>query len=139
MTARAFAVAAGLGLILSSCGDDARAGEIGCQRRLVELSGDFGPVARGTGLAGHFSRTSARFGRMPLDGCTEAQRSIAGSLARVTRDMASRAARIGDPLIALERPPELRASEDFRELQSLIEQRRQVLREDLERMTRDER
>lgn len=141
VTARA--LAAGLALLLSACGDDARAGEIACQRRLVELSGDVRPGPPGSGLAGVFSRASERFDRMPLDRCTDAQRSIARSFAKVTREIASRAGRLGDdPLRALERDAKLRTSDNFRELQSLIEgveHRRRLAREDLERMIRDER
>jgi hypothetical protein len=139
-TARAFAGTA-LALILASCGGDARAGEIACQRRLVELSGDLRPGPPASGLGGVFARASERFVRMPLDGCTESQRYTAGAFARVTGQIASTAGRIGDdPMRALERRPGLRTSQDFMELQSQIEgfeRRRQVLRAELERMTRD--
>lgn len=132
-------------LVPSSCGagsggdaraGDARAGEIACQRRLVALSAGAAP---GGGLAGAFARTSEGFAGMPLDGCTDNQRLAARLLARTTRALASTAARVGD-LNALERLPELRGSQDFRELQSQIEgfeHRRQALREDLGRMTKD--
>ena len=141
MSARRSLIGAGLLLFLSSCGDDVRAGEVACQRRLVALSADIRPGPPGSGLAGAFARAGERFQRMPLDGCSESQRYTATAFARVTRQIAATAARIGgDPMRALEGQPGLRTSADFRELQSLIEgfeRRRQVLREELERMTRN--
>lgn len=134
MTRRRGAIIAAVLLLVPSCADARRDGEMACQQRLIDLSGG----VAGPNLAPSFAAMSGNYQRMPLDGCSENQRAQAGIMARVTRDLAQAAARIGDPLRRMERDPDLRSNQAFLELQAQIEQfehRRQALREDLERMT----
>ena len=74
---------------------------------------------------------------MPLDGCTPEQRDTAAAMARLAGQVSDTAARIGDPLAANERYPELRRSRLFLEFQDRLERyegRRMALRRELERM-----
>jgi hypothetical protein len=127
-------------LLAVACGDAGRAGEIACQQRLVEVGA--GPAGGPGRLGGGFAELSRNYARMPLDGCNEGQRHSAAALARVTAQLAAAFGRLGDPIRRMEQDPGLRGSQDFLELQSLIEQfegRRQILRRDLERMRRESR
>jgi hypothetical protein len=148
VTARGGAIVAAALLLASSCGNTAREGEIACQQRLVDLSSrDFLSPGAAEG-----------FERMELDGCSEDQRLRARLTARAARELAATFARIRGPLppsraapesrreaIAaalrqLEQAPSLREAQPFLEFQSQLEQyerRRQILREDLERMRRE--
>lgn len=124
--------------LAAACGDGGRAGAIACQQRLVGASAapGGGPARLGAG----FAQLSRTYAQMPLDGCNEGQRYGARAMARVTAQLAAAFDRLGDPIRRMEQDPGLRGSEEFRELQSLIEQfegRRRALREDLEQMTRD--
>jgi len=89
-------------------------------------------------LAADFTAVSGGYEHMTLEGCTEAQSDQARAMARVARNVAGLAANIGDLVEATERRPQLRTDETFRALQDAIEQfdrRRQVLRQELDRMT----
>ncbi|MEA3029523.1 MAG: hypothetical protein QOG13_848 [Sphingomonadales bacterium] len=110
---------------LPSCAD-ARAGELACQRRLVE-----------TGPAADFAQIGRRYAQMPLDGCNEGQRHAARRLAEVAGRLAPALAR-ARAAYPQGGASSLRDNESFMALQSLIEEyegRRRALREDLERMT----
>jgi hypothetical protein len=132
-----------LTLSAAGCGG-ARAGEIACQQRLVELAGhDLLSVAGAEGLE-----------RMSLEGCTEDQRSAARRTARDARELALTFARLRGPAEPsesreqaigalqrqLEQEPGLQANRLFLEFQSQLEgyeMRRRIMREDLERMRRE--
>ncbi|HYH70418.1 MAG TPA: hypothetical protein VEX16_03850 [Methyloceanibacter sp.] len=137
MIERASFAAAAL-VFAPSCGADLRAAELACQERLVQASEAVRANPREAGLAAIFARTSDNLAQMPLEGCTEGQRSSAGALQRMTRQLAVQAGKIGDPLRAMESRPEPSRSQDILEFTALLEQfeaRRRILRQDLERMT----
>jgi hypothetical protein len=142
VNARGGVIVAAALMLTCSCGNATREGEIACQRRLVALTD--APIAspRQPGereFATLFATTSRSFEHMPLDGCNEDQRARAQIMARVSRNLSNLAARVGDVRRQLEQSPDLRSNETFLELQAGIEQfenRRQVLREDLDRMVR---
>jgi hypothetical protein len=129
-------------LLSPSCGNAVHDGEIACQRRLIAVAdGTHVPrlPSRGPDLAAGFATMSRGFEQMPLDGCSEEQRGRAAIMARVARDISDMAARIGDPRKQMEAMPSLQGRQAAMEFVAGIEQferRRQVLREDLDKMVR---
>jgi hypothetical protein len=123
-------------LLGSACETGVRAGEIDCQRRLVEGTSDI-RVEGGSALAPAFAGVRDRLTHMPREGCTEEQILRADLTARAAGRIVELAERIGDLGRVLEQAPELRTNENFLELQSEIEGfelRRRALRETLDRM-----
>jgi hypothetical protein len=87
------------------------------------------------GLAATFEQLSSRYGAITTEGCTENQRAQAQSMARVTHELATTAARLPDP----ESPESgsLRYALLYAQFNAGLEQfekRRQAMQQDLERM-----
>lgn len=124
-----------------SCADESRIQEIACQQRLVDAGGDIRAV-RGAGrtiIGPTFERAGKRFAEMELDGCTENQAHSAKALARLARELAASA---GAAENAIEKgEPGLQDQQAFMTFADRLERfemRRKVLREELARMSAEE-
>lgn len=130
-------------LLLAACAGDGRAGELACQRRLVDIADGRGQprLLRGeNAMAATFRATGERFGRMSGEGCTEAQRLRATNMARLSAVLAATAARLGDPVRMAEQSPGSMNGPLFLELKHRIERyegHRLAMREELARMSAD--
>jgi hypothetical protein len=124
-------------LLAAGCdGADQRAAELDCQRRLVAAI-DLLPSGAGRNLAMPFAAARDRLTALPTEGCSEAQRNTAESLARLGGRLAAAAERIGEARPGLQPEPSPRTSQAIAEFSALIEQfenRRLGQKRELDRM-----
>lgn len=129
--------AAALLLLVAGCGgDDQRATELECQRRLVGAI-ELLPSGVGRNLAVPFATARDRLTALPTKGCSEAQRNTVESLARLGGRLAAAAERIGEARPGLRPEPSPRTSQAIAEFSSLVEQferRRLAAMRELDRM-----
>ncbi|HEX4738564.1 MAG TPA: hypothetical protein VH331_13490 [Allosphingosinicella sp.] len=125
-------------LILGACSTkDPVAGEIACQRRMVEIPAapDVSPQAHpGPGLPAAFETMSRRYAAIDLDGCTEDQRTRIPDMARLTHEIARLAGRLPRPGAADQTVPVSPISVQFVAALKEFEKRRQTMQRDLDQM-----
>ena len=128
-------------LLAASCADEGRIQEMACQQRLVD-AGDGIRAVRGAGrtvIGPTFERAGKRFEELKLDGCTENQIHSAKALARLASELAASA---GAAESAIEKgEPGLQDQQAFMTFADRLERferRREVLREELARMSAEE-
>jgi hypothetical protein len=128
---------AALALAACSGGDDERQrAEIACQQRLVDVQKALpAGVAHGA-IGGGFDQLRARYEALPLDGCTEQQRTLAATMARVSGRISALRQRIGD-ISTAGAAPSIAMNPDMMEFMNEIEgfsNRTRHISEDLARM-----
>ena len=126
----------------SSCADESRIREVACQQRLVDAGSDIRAVrgADRTIIGPTFARVAKSFEDIKLDGCTENQTHNAKALARLAGELAASA---GSAESAIEKgEPGLQEQQAFLMFADRLERfekRRHALRDELARMTAEER
>jgi hypothetical protein len=128
-------------LALLACGDGRNAA-LNCQQRLVDVLDTVPPRADPAGLGAGLASLQQRLDAVPRDGCSDDQSARADALARSAGRAAALMRRIGDPLRAMERSPGPEVDRDLRALMAEMEgfeTRRQALRQELLRMTEEDR